>query len=140
MKTVYQREDVVRDYELDSQGIVNNATYINYFEHCRNTYGRAVGIDVAAYFAMGYTLVVAEIQIQYRYPLTVNEDYIVTAEMTHFDQRRMYFSQELLRKTDQKSLAIATVQIACIDQKTGRSGLPEVLQQQLTAILQQVGK
>ena len=117
MKTVYQREDVVRDYELDSQGIVHNATYVNYFEHCRNSYGRAVGIDVAAYFTMGYTMVVAEIQIQYRYPLTVNEGYIVTAEMTHFDNRRMYFSQELLRKSDKKCLAMANVQIACIDQK-----------------------
>ena len=32
-KYVYELEMSVRDYELDSEGIVNNANYLHYLEH-----------------------------------------------------------------------------------------------------------
>ena len=32
-KYVYEREMEVRDYELDAEGIVNNANYLHYLEH-----------------------------------------------------------------------------------------------------------
>lgn len=33
IKYVYEREMEVRDYELDAEGIVNNANYLHYLEH-----------------------------------------------------------------------------------------------------------
>ena len=35
-KYVYEREMEVRDYELDAEGIVNNANYLHYLEHTRH--------------------------------------------------------------------------------------------------------
>ena len=38
---------VVRDYECDIQGIVNNAVYQNYNEHCRSCFIASLGIEFA---------------------------------------------------------------------------------------------
>ena len=37
----------VRDYECDMESIVNNATYLNYFEHARHEFLKTAGIDFA---------------------------------------------------------------------------------------------
>ena len=37
----------VRDYECDIQGIVNNAVYQNYLEHCRHKFLQMAGFDFA---------------------------------------------------------------------------------------------
>ena len=39
-KYVYEREMEVRDYELDAEGIVNNANYLHYLEHTRHGFLR----------------------------------------------------------------------------------------------------
>ena len=35
----------VRDYEVDSQGIVNNANYLHYLEHTRHEFCESEGIS-----------------------------------------------------------------------------------------------
>ena len=44
-KYVYEREMEVRDYELDAEGIVNNANYLHYLEHTRHGFCVANGIS-----------------------------------------------------------------------------------------------
>ena len=46
-KYVYEREMEVRDYELDAEGIVNNANYLHYLEHTRHGFCVANGISFA---------------------------------------------------------------------------------------------
>ena len=41
----FEIELQVRDYECDIQGIVNNAVYQNYLEHCRHKFLNSVGLD-----------------------------------------------------------------------------------------------
>ena len=43
----YELNFTVRDYECDLQGIVNNAVYLNYFEHTRHTFLIGKNIDFA---------------------------------------------------------------------------------------------
>ena len=45
MTHVYEMEMRVRDYECDMQGIVNNAVYQNYLEHCRHEFLNEVGLN-----------------------------------------------------------------------------------------------
>lgn len=63
-------ETEVRDYELDVQGIVNNACYLNYFEHARHRYINQLGVDFIQWHQRGFDLVVVESNIKYKQPLT----------------------------------------------------------------------
>ena len=40
---IYEMPIKVRDYEVDSQGIVNNANYLHYLEHTRHEFCEARG-------------------------------------------------------------------------------------------------
>ena len=40
----FELELQVRDYECDIQGIVNNAVYQNYLEHCRHKFLNFAGL------------------------------------------------------------------------------------------------
>lgn len=127
----YCWKQTVRDYELDIQGIVNNATYVNYFEQCRNDYARANDIDFIAYHKAGYNLVIAEIDVKYRFPLMAQDQFYVTCELSHFDERRIYFEQTIHLQKDDKLIAKATVTAACVDIKTGRACMPDMLKNTL---------
>ncbi len=43
-KYIFTLEIAVRDYELDSEGIVNNAIYLHYLEHTRHAFVKQEGI------------------------------------------------------------------------------------------------
>lgn len=135
MSKPYVWHTVVRDYELDGQGIVNNATYLNYFEHCRNEYLRTLGIDAHVYFKQGYTLVVAAIEVQYRAPLMAHQAFYVTVRLAQCSYRRAFFEQEIHAVADDRLMAKALVTTACVDQTTGKSCLPESLKEQLMRAL-----
>lgn len=128
---VYRWDSTVRDYELDAQGIVNNATYVNYFEQCRNDYARALGIDFHEYHKAGYDLVVAGIEVQYRAPLRAQDEFYVTAKLAQITDKRVIFEQEIKNKKDDRLVAKALVTTACIDNKTGKSCMPTELTEKL---------
>jgi acyl-CoA thioester hydrolase len=132
---IYQWESAVRDYELDSQGIVNNATYINYLEQCRNDYARSLNIDFVEYHKAGYIFVVAGIEIQYRKSLTANEKYCVTATISSYDEKRIYFNQEIIKLHDKSVAAKASVHVACLDYRLGKAVMPSILREVLDAEL-----
>lgn len=133
-KEIYKWESLVRDYELDSQGIVNNATYINYLEQCRNEYVRSLGIDFAEYHKEGYIFVVAGIEIQYRQPLKQQEQFYVTATISGYDEKRVHFNQEIIKVTDESVVAKAIVHTACLDYRTGKSSMPSLLKSMLDTL------
>lgn len=127
----YRWESTVRDYELDSQGIVNNATYINYLEQCRNNYARSLNIDFVEYHKAGYIFVVAGIEIQYRKSLKANETFSVTATLAGYDEKRIYFNQEIIKLPDNSIAAKASVHVACLDYKLGKAVMPSMLREVL---------
>lgn len=125
--TTYQWHSSVRDYELDSQGIVNHAIYINYLEQARNDYARSLGLDFNEYYKAGYHFVITAIEIEYRKPLGPKNEFYVTATITSFDEKRIHFEQEIKLNGTDKLIAKAIVHTACIDYKTGKSCMPDVL-------------
>ena len=121
----------VRDYELDSQGIVNNATYINYLEQARSEYVRSLGVDFDEYYKAGYIFVVAGIDIEYRAPLRMQCQFCVSAKIVHYGDKRIQVAQEIRSRPDNKLVAKATVRVACVDYKTGKSSIPVQLEKLL---------
>lgn len=63
----------VRDYEVDSQGIVNNANYLHYLEHTRHEFCEARGFTFREMQAQGIDPVVNRIEIDYHTPLRLGE-------------------------------------------------------------------
>lgn len=64
----YKTEIIVRHYECDSYGHVNNANYLNYLEHARGEYLKAIGFDYKGYMDAGFGLYVIKISITYKSP------------------------------------------------------------------------
>ena len=46
-KYIFEYTIDVRDYEIDAEGIVNNANYLHYLEHTRHEFCRQVGFSFA---------------------------------------------------------------------------------------------
>ena len=60
----------VRDYEVDAEGIVNNAIYLHYFEHTRHEFCEHAGMSFAQMHAQGIDPVLNRVEIDYRTPST----------------------------------------------------------------------
>ena len=54
----------VRDYELDTQGVVNNSVYQNYLEHARHQFLKVMGINFNGLHANGVDAVVHKIELE----------------------------------------------------------------------------
>jgi acyl-CoA thioester hydrolase len=105
----HQLELVVRDYECDLQGIVNNAVYLNYLEHARHTYLLELDIDFARLHTEGVDLVVSRIEIDYKQSLTSGDKFIISSSMHREGHLRVVFNQEIFRLPDNKLVVKAKV-------------------------------
>ncbi|MFW6347435.1 MAG: acyl-CoA thioesterase [Cyclonatronaceae bacterium] len=90
----------VRDYELDVQGVVNNAVYQNYFEHARHSFLRHAGINFVELHRQQIDAVVHKIEIQYKKPLQADDDFVVCTRVRPQGGVRFIFEQEIERVGD----------------------------------------
>ncbi|MDE6513434.1 MAG: acyl-CoA thioesterase [Muribaculaceae bacterium] len=73
----------VRDYEVDSEGIVNNACYLNYLEHTRHEFCHEAGFSFADMRRRDMSPVVRRIEIQYLSSLGLGSEFT-----SHLNLRR----------------------------------------------------
>lgn len=73
---VFELPIKVRDYEVDSEGIVNNAVYLHYLEHTRHEFCEAAGISFRQMHARGLDPVVTHIDIRYMRSLGVGDSMV----------------------------------------------------------------
>lgn len=130
----FQWDATVRDYELDSQGIVNNAVYVHYLEQSRNEYIRGLGLDIHAYAQAGYHLVLAHLDIRYRLPLRAYEAFYVTVNILRYDRIKIDIEQHIVRQKDQALVVKAIATIACVDHRTGKACMPDMLKTALAKL------
>lgn len=109
MEYVFETEMMVRDYECDLQGIVNNSVYQNYLEHARHEFLYSVGVDFAQLHADGVDAVVTRIEIDYKFPLMPRDEFIVKVGMHKNGRVRFVFDQAIYRKSDDKLIIKAEV-------------------------------
>ncbi len=70
---IFEMSLKVRDYEIDSQGIVNNANYLHYLEHTRHEFCESRGFTFREMQQQGIDPVVQKIEIVYHSPLHLAE-------------------------------------------------------------------
>lgn len=89
--------DIVRDYECDAQGIVNNAVYMNYLENARNRYITALGYSLYELFQKGEAPVLAHADLSFKRSLQGGEVYEVHTTPELKGSMRVVFVQDIYR-------------------------------------------
>jgi acyl-CoA thioester hydrolase len=125
----YSLEFTVRDYECDLQGIVNNAHYQHYLEHCRHEFLCSQGISFSKLHDEGIDLIVTRVEIDYKYPLRSRDHFVVKLNLLREGNVRLLFEQAIFRIPDNKLIVEAKVIGAAT--KNGRpvspAGIIEIL-------------
>lgn len=101
MKYIFETRMEVRDYECDIQGIVNNANYLHYTEHTRHRFLKATGLSFAELHEKGVDAVVARMSLQYKTPLTCDDEFISRMGLRK-EGLRWVFTHDLFRASDEK--------------------------------------
>ena len=117
-KYIFTLEIAVRDYELDSEGIVNNAIYLHYLEHTRHAFVKREGIPFGSLTSDGLIPVVRRMEIDYRTPLR-SGDVMLSRLWIERLGARFIFHQDIFRKGDMAPVVNAVVSIVCME-KDGR--------------------
>ena len=117
-KYIFTLEIAVRDYELDSEGIVNNAIYLHYLEHTRHAFVKQEGIPFGSLTSDGLIPVVRRMEIDYHTPLRTG-DVMLSRLWIERKGARFIFYQDIFRKVDGMKVVGAVVTIVCME-KDGR--------------------
>ena len=113
-KYIFTLEIAVRDYELDSEGIVNNAVYLHYLEHTRHAFVKREGIPFGSLTRAGLVPVVKRMEIEYSTPL-VSGDVMLSRLWIERQGARFIFHQDIFKKDGGVLVVAAVVTIVCME-------------------------
>lgn len=97
-----------RDYECDSQGVVNNANYLHYLEYTRHKWLQSRGESFQQWHNEGIDVMLSEVKLKYKTPLYGQEEFISCLNVRR-EGARFIFEQDLYRRSDLKLCLQATV-------------------------------
>lgn len=103
----------VRDYEVDSQGIVNNAIYLHYIEHTRHEFCRCAGTSFRSMQQQGIDPVIRRIDIEYLTPLRLGDDMVSCLNLSR-EGARFVFHQDIYTLPDRQPVIRATATVVCL--------------------------
>lgn len=93
----FELEFSVRDYELDTQGVVNNAVYQNYLEHARHEFLKSIGLNFNKLHEDGTDAVVHKIELEYKRPLMGDDRFVVRMYAVQEKNVRFIFYQDIYK-------------------------------------------
>jgi len=118
----------VRDYECDMQGIVNNAVYLNYLEHCRHEFLLSTGIDFNRLTGEKIFLVVVRAELDFKTSLRGGDVFWIGLNLERVSPIRFVFLQDIFRYPDQRLVMTARTTGTALNKK-GRPFLPPALEE-----------
>lgn len=133
-KYIFTLDIAVRDYELDSEGIVNNAIYLHYLEHTRHAFVKQEGIPFGSLTREGLIPVVRRMEIDYMTPLA-SGDVMLSRMWLERKGARFIFHQDIFKKEDGAKVVSAVVTIVCMD-KDGRINRGDELAERVAKYLE----
>ena len=131
---IHEHEITVRVHyhEVDGQGRVHHAHYLNYFERGRVEMLRASGISYRDIEESGTLLVVKSMNVQFHQPALFDDMLVLLTRIGYCHGARIEHHYRLVRKHPQGEgedlLVSATSEIASIDRTGKVKRLPDSLQ------------
>jgi acyl-CoA thioester hydrolase len=110
----------VRDYEVDFQGIVNNAVYMNYLDHARAKYLEELGFDVVTISHEGTNVVLFETNLKFKSSLRFRDNYAIKTKLFRISRFKLFMPQVITNTKTGVICVEAANYLCCIDTKTGK--------------------
>lgn len=124
MEYAFETTIKVRDYETDSQGIVNNANYLHYLELTRHDFCEEAGTSFRAMQEQGLDPVVRKIEIEYLTSLTMGDTMVSRLRMRR-EGARFVFDQDIFNAATGDKVVSAVVTVVCLEK--GRLSRGDIL-------------
>ena len=121
----------VRDYEVDAEGIVNNANYLHYLEHTRHEFCQFAGFTFREMHILGIDPVLRKVEIEYLTPLGLGEEMI--SKLNIYRKGARFIFQQDIYKPDGTPVVKSIVTVACLE--NGRLGRGDLLAQKFEKYL-----
>jgi acyl-CoA thioester hydrolase len=103
--------------DTDAGGVVYYANYLKFMERCRTDWLRALGIDqVQLRTLRQLQFAVVNVDVDFLRPAVLNDEILVTAELTRLSGATISFKQTIMRGDAQ--LIDANTRVACLDSGT----------------------
>lgn len=112
--------------DTDAQGIVYYANYLRYFERGRSEILESLGIPMNQVAQPDCRLVVYEIRVKYRRPVSLGDRIEVLTSMLRESEYRLNFRQLIRRQGEDEALVSGEVDVVAIDQNGTLRELPPV--------------
>lgn len=112
---IFSLEIAVRDYELDSEGIVNNANYLHYLEMTRHEFCRWAGYSFKEMSADGIIPVLSRVEIDYKTPLR-SGDVMLSSLWVEKRGARFVFHQDIYNKYTGEMAVGAVVSVVSLEE------------------------
>jgi acyl-CoA thioester hydrolase len=103
----------VRDYEVDAEGIVNNANYLHYLEHTRHEFCKFAGLTFREMHETGLDPVLSKVTISYKHPLGLGDSMISKLNISNRGPV-FYFKQDIFTP-EGKPVVESVVEIVCLE-------------------------
>lgn len=121
----------VRDYEVDAEGIVNNANYLHYLEHTRHEFCQFAGFTFREMHLQGIDPVLRKVEIEYLTPLGLGDEMI--SKLNIYRKGARFIFQQDIYKPDGTPVVKSIVTVVCLE--NGRLGRGDLLAQKFEKYL-----
>lgn len=112
---IWQSKLVVRSYELDSFGHVNNGNYAKYLEAARGDYMKEAGFDFEMLKAWKTFPVIAKVTIEYKSPAFLFDTLLINGKVEKLGRSSIVLSYEIV-KDDNTLVATAETLMVFVDE------------------------
>ncbi len=115
-KYIFELEMKVRDYEVDAEGIVNNANYLHNMEHTRHEFCEREGISFREMCARDIYPVLNKVTIEYKVPLVSGEKFVSRLNLSRKGPRFIFY-QEIF---NHEGRLAAKAEVSCVTMVNGK--------------------
>ena len=110
----------VRDYEVDFQGIVNNANYFHYLDNARAIYFNKLGINISEYANKKINVVLVKTEICFLRSLTFGDSFYIETKLSRVSRIKFRFDQIIFLEKNKTIVAESASIICCINLANGK--------------------